>query len=296
MQSRRHRAGALGAGLLCCLAAPLAGAAGGDSPDVTPTTDAFGLAAALAPSPGSALTVTGRYVEAGVATSGGAIGTFEHGRDTVGFESGIVLSTGDVTQIGLGGPPAGRDFGWRPSTELESLLSQVPGFGGGFGDAVAFGVDVTPGFDVDFLNFDLAFGTNEIGEQTDRVGLFLNGTYYGLLGGAPLDQFHPWMRGAGTNFGFGSLLYPDGDPLAASFLRVSLPILEPASKLLLEFVLADVFGLDGSADVDSALFVGNLTASRLPEGVLASPVPAPATGALMLAGIGLLAAARRRRG
>jgi hypothetical protein len=259
---------------------------------ITLDTDAFNLAAKLAPAPGILTSVTGDFVEVGPSDRGkGAIGTFGDGLASLGFDSGVVLSTGDAAEIYPGAPPtSGVDFGWIPPADTATLLDQVPGAGSGYYDTVRFSLTIDPGFDANFINFDLAYGTNEIALSTDRVGIFVNGDYSGLLAGNPIDQAHPWVGPAGSGFGFGSILYPDGNPLAAPFVTVSLPVPSPGERFTLDFVLADV--TDG--EVDSALFIGNLTGSESPIGIL--PVPEPASLALLVAALpGVIAIHRQQR-
>jgi hypothetical protein len=275
------------AGLLAWVATPAAAVT------TVPDSDAFNLAGALAPAPGSLSSVTGNFVEVGPSVAGtGAIGTFAGGASSLGFDSGVVLSTGDVAEIVLGvASTASRDFGWAPSPDTSVLLDRVPGSGAGYFDSVRFSLTIDPGFSTSFVNFDLAYGTNEIALSTDRVGIFVNGVYYGLIEGNPIDQVHPWVRPAGSPFGFGSNLYPDGDPLAYPSMKVSLPVPSPAEILTLDFVLADV--TDG--EIDSALFVGNLQGSEEPQGLRLGQVPEPPVLPLVLGGLAAMGTLLRRR-
>lgn len=277
-------------GLLALLSAPAAALT------VTLDTDAFNLALAAAPGPGLLSSVTGDFVEVGPSDPGrGAIGTFSDGLATLGFDGGVVLSTGDAAEIYTGAPPtSGVDFGWVPPPETAGLLDRVPGAGSGYFDTVRFSLTIDPGFDASFVNFDLAYGTNELALSTDRLGIFVNGRYFGLLAGDPIDQDHPWVGLAGSGFGFGSVLYPNGDVLAAPFLTVSLPVPYPASTFTLDLVVADV--TDGN--FDSAVFLGNLNGSETPSGLLLSTVPEPGSLLLLMAGVPAAAAfglGRRRR-
>jgi hypothetical protein len=263
---------------------------------VTLDTDAFNLAAALAPAPAVLTSVTGDFVEVGFSDPGkGAIGTFTDGLATLGFDSGIVLSTGNAAEIFTGAPPtSGVDFRWVPPADTAGLLDQVPGAGSGYFDTVRFSLTIDPGFDANFVNFDLAYGTNELALSADRLGIFVNGRYFGLLAGDPIDQNHPWVGPAGSGFGFGSVLYPNGDVLAAPFVTLSVPVPYPASTFTLDLVVADV--TDG--DFDSAVFLGNLNGSETPLGLLLSAVPEPGSLLLLMAGVPAAAAfglGRRRR-
>lgn len=256
----------------------------------TVVTDAYRLASVLAPAPGTLASVTGAFVEVGPSAPGtGAIGTFEDDASVLGFGPGVVLGTGDVAAIFAGAlPTSGTDFGWVPSADTASLLAQAPGSGSGFLDAVRLSLLIDPGFDTNFLNFNLAYGTNEPGLSTDRLGLFVDGRYVGLLAGAPVDQAHPWMGPVGSGFGFESVLYANADVLGYPFVTVSIGVPSPGALLALDFVLVDV--TDGL--LDSALFVGDLSGSVAPLGYLLAgtrTVPEPGSLALLLAGLAGLA-------
>jgi hypothetical protein len=274
-------------GLLACVGAPAAALT------TTPDTDAFNLAAALAPAPGVLNAVTGSFVEVGPSAPGtGAVGIFTEGLASLGFGSGVVLSTGDVSEIFTGASPtSGKDFGWTPLSETATLLSQVPGAGVGYFDTVRFSVTIDPGFDASYINFDLAYGSNEVALSTDRLGIFVDGQYFGLLAGQPIDQHHSWVSSAGSGFGFGENLYPEGSPLKAPFVTVSLPVPSRAVAFTLDLVLADV--TDG--EVDSAVFLGNLSGSTTPAGEVLAPVPLPAAAWFLGSGLALVGVGYGRR-
>jgi hypothetical protein len=259
--------------------------------DITPTTDAFDLGNAFA-APGNGLSaVTGDFTEsASPASAERQLGLFQNGASLLGIDSGIVLSTGSVAALGIGAPTASFDFGSAPSGDTASLLGRIPGQGDAFADPVRLSLTVTPEFASDFLNFSIAFGTSEAGLSTDRLGIFVNDDFYGLVAGQPLDQNHPWMAIPATSIGLDRMVHPDGDPLGFPSVTVSIPIQQPGSPLRLDFVLADT--TDGG--IDSALFLGNLTGSAVAQGVV---IPEPGTAAALPLLIGGAAFAwwRRRR-
>lgn len=271
-------------GLLAIAAAPVAAFT------ITLDTDAFNLAAVLAPAPGTGVAVTGKFVEVGTSSTGqGAIGSFTDGLATIGIESGVVLSNGDVAEIFTGAPPtSGVDFGWTPADDTAALLSRVPGKGAGLFDSARLSLTIDPGFDAVFINFDLAFGTNEAGIWNDRIGVFVNGGFLGLLLGAPLNQDHPWTGPAGSGFGFNRILYPLADVLAAPMVTVAVPVPSAGSPFTLDFIVADV----GDGTIDSALFLGNLRGSDAPLGPVLVPAVPPL--ALWLAALPALLLVQRR--
>lgn len=246
------------------------------------TTDAFDLAAALAPSPGAAV-VSGTFVEVSNANQ---IGTFSDGLSTVGFESGVVLSTGDVTAMGFGTAPLSFNYAGTPSSAAVVLLDQVPSMGGTLGDTAWFSLQVTPGIADDYVNFSLGYFTSEI-SPSDRFGMFINGEYYGIVGGAPLDQAHPWLNVAAPEFGYTQALFANGLALNPQFLTISLAVPSPGTEFTLDFVLAD--GFDN--DTDTAVFIGEFTGSAAPLGFVAVPEP----GSFLLLGISLVCLSFIRR-
>jgi hypothetical protein len=259
---------------------------------VTLDTDAFNLAAALAPTPGLLNSVTGVSVDAPVSTTGGAVGTFIGAYPTLRFDSGVVLSTGNAAEITTGPfTTSGQDFGSTPLADTAALLAQIPGGGSGFFDAARLSLSIDPGLESQYINFHLAFGTNEAGVTTDRVGVFVNGVYHWLKANEPFDQSHPWAAPAGSGFGFATNLYPGGDVLDYPSLMLSILIEQPGSPLTLDFLVADV--TDGATD--TAILIGGLNGSLAPTGNLLQPIPVPAAVWLFASGLAGLTLSRRRK-
>jgi len=253
---------------------------------VTQDNDATNLAAALAPSPGSGVTVTGVFTEA---SNVQMLGNFTGGNSTIGFSDGIVLSTGNVTQIAF--PASGLDTGFAGSPTSNStldLINSIPTVAGSFHDTVRLSLTIDPGLLNNYVNFSLGFLSNEISES-DRFGVFLDDTYFGFLSGSPISMSHPWIFASVSNIGFASALYLDGDGTNPESFLVSIAIPSPGVSFTLDFVLVDVFG----DSVDTAVFLGNLTLSETPLGVVMIPEPGT-LGLLALAGSSLLLLRRRR--
>jgi len=265
------------------------------SPGITVTldTDAFNLAAALAPTPGTLTSVSGAFVDAPVPGAlGGAIGTFIGGFPTLHFDTGVVLSTGNASEIQTGPfNTSGVDFGSSPLADTAALLAQIPGGGSGFFDTARLSLLIDPGLATNYLNFDFAFGTNELGITTDRVGIFVNGVYFWQLADVPFNQFHPWAAGAGSGFGFGTNIYPQGNVLDYPSLTLSILVEQPGSPITLDFLVADV--TDGG--IDTAILIGNLNGSLTPNGTLLQPIPVPAAVWLFASGLAGLSLSRRRK-
>ncbi len=248
------------------------------------TNDAFDLATAFAPAPGAA-TVTGSFVEqSGV----GQIGSFTDGTATIGFGSGIILSSGDISEIAVGATvPLSTGFGGSPSFSTSALLDQIPGLGISYSDTIRFSLTINAGIINDFVNFSFAYLTSEI-SPSDRFGIFVDGVYTGILAGSPIDQGHPWINTSVPSLGFEQALYQDANPLNPLFFTLSLNVPNPGSDFQLDFVVADVFG-DG---IDTAVFLGEFAPSQSALGQIAVPEPSSVLcGVLTL----VLGALRRRR-
>lgn len=229
----------------------------------SPNSDAFDLAAAFAPAPvpGGAI-VTGVFTEASSPTQ---LGTFTDGALTVGFPDGIVLSTGDVGALG-GASPLSVGFAGTPSSDTEALLGQIPGLGSVYADPVRLSLAVQPDLPNNYVNFSFGYQTSEI-SPADRFGLFVNGQYRGLLAGQPVDQAHPWLAAAVPDIGYTQALYGGGNPLNPPAFVLSVAVPSPGASFTLDLVLADVFG----DEIDTAVFLGDFTASARPLGYLAIP-------------------------
>lgn len=266
-----------GLGVLFAAAAPRAAAVTGTS-----DTDAFNLAEAFAPGDS---TVVGNFVEF---SNREQIGTFTDGDLTVGFSSGVVLSTGDLTKIGLSAiSPLNTDYSGTAALDTQALLGQIPGIAPSMHDPVRLSLTVTPDIAANFVNFRVGYLTSEI-SPSDKFGFFINGVYSGLIIGSPIDQGHPWISTSVPAIGFDQAMYGGGNPLNPQSFIVSLAVTEPGSPFALDFVLAD--GFDGNTD--TAVFLGEFSASETALGVVAIPEPS-VVGMLAIFGLGALA--RRRR-
>lgn len=248
------------------------------------TNDAFDLAAAFAPIPDDA-TITGNFVEF---SNSSQSGTFTDGDGSIGITSGIILSTGDVTGIGIGAAsPLSSAFGGTPSLSTTALLDQIPNFTSTYSDAARLSLTINPGLVSAFVNFSFAYLTSEI-SPSDQFGIFVDGIYMGDLAGSAIDQGHPWLNASVPNLGFDQALYENGNPLSSLFFTISLQVPSPGSTFEVDFVLADGF----NDQIDTAIFLGNFSSSTTALGTVA--VPEVSTSLLIsLAGFAWIG--RRRR-
>lgn len=250
---------------------------------VTQNDDAFDLAAALA-SPA----VVGNFVER---TDANQLGTFTSGNATIGFDSGIVLSTGNATLIdplGSFPPYLSTDFAGSPTVSTAALVALIPGIGTSSAtfDAVRFSLTVTPGLTDDFANFRFGYLTSEI-SPADVFGIFVDGVFTGYVQGDPIDQSHPWIQTSLSDVGFSLALFQDGLGSNPESFLLSLAVPNPGAAFDIDFVLVDAFdGLN-----DSAVFLGEFSLSSTQLGVAAVPEP----GTIVLFGLGLAAVLIARR-
>lgn len=270
-----------------CIGAILAAAAPKAAAVTTVVTnDAFDLAAAFAPTPGDAI-VTGNFVEFSGASQ---LGSFIDGGSSIGFGSGIILSTGDVTEIGIGaGPALSTAFGGSPlGLSTTSLLDQIPGFSSPYGDTVRLNFTIDPGLVSNFVNFSFAYLTSEI-SPSDKFGIFVDGVYTAFLAGFAIDQGHPWMNASAPDLGLNQTLYENGNTLNPLYFTMSLAVPSAGSAFDLDFLLTDVFG----DAIDTAVFLGDFSVSEFAEGSIVV-VPEPSS-AVALGVIGVFALTMRRR-
>ena len=142
------------------------------APVVTSSTDANALASAIA---GSGITISNAQLTTNGAGLGNAAGFFSGGASTVGFESGILLTTGTV------GCAAQSN-----TTNDCGLNGGAPGGAGGF-DTVGLKFDFTSNTGNVFFRY--VFASEEYNEfvnlgVNDAFQLLLNGTNIALLPGS----------------------------------------------------------------------------------------------------------------
>lgn len=308
----RHRrpgrtalAAALGAGLL---AAPAAQAL-----TITPVTDLAAEAPALASSlmgPGVSL------VPGTVSTVGqpAQFGTFTGGAAEVGFDAGIVLSTGEVAPIPganttgpetLGdGDSADEDlntgFATAGDPDLDGLLPPSPIPVDTWDAAVLqFDFELTGGGD---LFFEFVFASEEYidfvkSPYNDVFGFFVDGNNIALVPGTSdpvtVNTVNPTVNGA---YYINNVTNNDGLPVAGRAIRFDglTTVLTAEARGLgpgrhtIKIAVAD------TADelLDSAVFIKAASFSTAPP---APPAPGSAPGGLWLLGAGLLALASLRR-
>ncbi|MDX2081002.1 MAG: choice-of-anchor L domain-containing protein [Terrimicrobiaceae bacterium] len=255
---------------------------------VTPGGDAFDLASGFTSANPAA---TGDFIE----TSGThQVGTFTDGDLTIGIVSGIVLSTGNVAGINplASFPPyLSTDYSGSPGASTAALVDQISAFGTPFADfdTVRFSMTVTPGLGDDYVNFRLGYLTSEI-SPADVFGIYVDEVFTGYVGGAAIDQAHPWMQAASSGIGFSHAFFLDGLATNPESLIVSLAIPNPGSAFQLDFVLVDAF--DGNTD--TAVFLGDFSLSSSALGTVAIPEPGT-VGLFTAAGLFLVLFRKRAR-
>jgi hypothetical protein len=199
------------------------------------THDAFDLATAFAPTPGGA-TVSGSFTEV---SSTHQTGSFTNGSSSIGFNSGIILSTGNVSQIGIGASRLSTGFGGTPTFGTLDLLSQVSESSCSLSDSARLSMTINPGLVSGFINFSFAYMSSEI-SPADKFGIFLNGVYTGQINGTAIDQGNAWMKPSAPSLGFDQTLYGEGNPVNPQFFTLSLEVPTPGSAFELDFVIAIV--------------------------------------------------------
>lgn len=156
--------------------------------------------AAAAPAPLSVTTLTGRsageiasivtgcdvqVLDARIVGSGLAFGSFQGGRDIVGFDRGLIISTGNATAVA--GPNSSNNtsgsIGTNGDPQLSAMSGQVTK------DAAILEFDFVPSSTT--VSFDYAFGSEEYSEYVNTVfndvfAFWLNGVNVALVPGTGL--------------------------------------------------------------------------------------------------------------
>jgi len=116
-----------------------------------------------------------------------AAGTFQGGSGIIGFDSGIVLSTGQIADVV--GPNETDSTTTAHGTPGDAQLSSLAG-GTETHDAAVLGFDFVASSDT--LSFQYAFGSEAYveyvnSEYNDVFGFFINGTNCAMVGGLPVS-------------------------------------------------------------------------------------------------------------
>ena len=267
---------------------------------------------------GQGVTVVGTPTLSGAPSQ---FGTFGNGNASVGFDSGIVLSTGNVSAIP--GPNGNTD------------LPETTGFGDPSGDDLSINLGgpgspkIPNSFDAASLAFDFQFGDGSVGGQVNFGYVFASEEYVDFVGSIFNDEFQLLIDGVnvGTIGGqkvnvnnvnatnnpgqyinnvdntdniLDAALDLSFDGLTTALIAASGP-LGPGIHTA-EFIVADVSDgiLDAGVFIQAGSFNPDIpttpgTPGTPPSSPPTTVVPLPAGMPLLLLGLGAIALVRRRR-
>jgi hypothetical protein len=289
------------AALVAAIAAPMALAATQASAiTVTADTNTTNLLNALLGG-GTGLTVTS--VTLSGHTDGGAVssGTYTNGSGTYGIGSGIILSSGNVTDYGDGANGSSgntTNFGGvnasPASAGQEALLDPITGGGLDHYDVTQLDLTFDVAGDVSNIFFNVVFGSDEYAEFVgssfiDAFGIYLNGTNIATFAGDPVNIDHPNMAFIGGTELDGIL-----DPTSGSGDPIMLfqGLVTPGSTgNTLTFIIAD----SGDSQLDSTVYIEGLGTENPGGGTPGGGTQVPEPGAMTVFGLGLLGLAWARR-
>ena len=285
------------------IAAPLAFAGGQASAiTVTQDTSAASLVSTLfTGSPG--LTITGSSLSGHVDGAAASSGTYTNAAGTYGIGSGVILSSGNVSDYGTGPNAEGgrtTNFGGlnaSPATAgQETLLDPITGGGLDHFDATQLDITFDAGATVSQIFFNVVFGSDEYAEFVgssfiDAFGIYLNGVNIATFAGDPVNIDHPSMAFLGGTE-LDGILDPTGG--AGDPIMLFSGLVTPGSTgNTLTFIIAD----SGDSQLDSTVYIEGFGTSDPGGGTPGGgiQVPAPASVPLFMLGLAGLAWMRRRR-
>jgi hypothetical protein len=278
--------GCLGLGAALALFAGSAQA----TPIITQNNNALTLAQAIV---GTGITIVGTPTFTGAPVQAGG---FTNGGTDIGMPSGIVLSTGDVTQIpGLNGGEndLSTNFGLPGDAALSNIVGEETFDAAVLEFQFQFG-DGSTGGD---LFFSFVFASDEYLEFVDQFNdvfaFFVDGTNVALINGQPISINN-------INDEDNSQFYRDNPPGSGNVdirfdglttvIQISVANLA-AGVHTMRFAIADTL----DEILDAAVFIGGGTFSTEPPPPPPAEVPLPAAFPLMLMGLAGFGFLRRRR-
>ena len=165
------------------------------------------------------MTVTGSSLSG--QTSGGAVssGTYTNGSGTYGVGSGVILSSGNVSDYGDGAntaPGFTTNFGPGATGAQETLLDPITGGGFYHFDVTQLDLTFDVGAGVTGVFFNVVFRSDEFAEFVgspfiDAFGIYLNGVNIATFAGDPIKLFQGNVIGGSTGNTLTFIIADSGD-------------------------------------------------------------------------------------
>jgi hypothetical protein len=240
---------------------------------ITPTANKSAILNALLAG-NTGVTVTSATISSQASKTAKSIGTYSNPQGVFGIGSGIIISTGDVSQYTVPAPASPNTdtrYGVHATTAQEALLDPISGGQTKHFDTTEIQLTFNMPSNLGSVFFNVVFGSREypdfVGSSfVDAFGLYLNGTNIAQVDNKPVNIDHPDFAASTIN-ALPGLLEPGGNPL----LQFSSFVGPGTKNNKLTFIIADT----SDDELDTTAYISALGAlppnPNIPTVVVSAP-------------------------